>query len=258
MFSNSDQSSTSENQNPGRVLIKIGDCIKPLLIRREMSDVEFVVGRDYDAEQLFPAHRLIMSVRSAVFQTMFYGSMPEKCTAPIDIPDIHPEAFANVLCYMYTDTVTNFTQENVFDTLTCADKYDLPLLVTMCTDFVLDTVNVNNCLDILDNAVRCAGIAPKILEHCLGLVDESPIAIWESEQFCAIGHEALRIILQRDTLTANEYCICWAANQWDFNMCKQRNMDTSSANRREILGQMLFLLRFPLLTDAQLLSGPTK
>ncbi|XP_055350034.1 BTB/POZ domain-containing protein 2-like [Paramacrobiotus metropolitanus] len=39
-------------------------------------------------------------------------------------------------------------------------------------------------------------------------------------------------------------------------MCKEKHMDASSANRREVLGQALFLIRFPLLTDTQLLDGP--
>ncbi|XP_055332376.1 ubiquitin carboxyl-terminal hydrolase 7-like [Paramacrobiotus metropolitanus] len=41
-------------------------------------------------------------------------------------------------------------------------------------------------------------------------------------------------------------------------MCKQNSMDASSANRREMLGPALFLIRFPLLIHAQLLDGPLK
>ncbi|XP_055350760.1 BTB/POZ domain-containing protein 2-like [Paramacrobiotus metropolitanus] len=247
----------SNLENPGSVT-KIGDCIKPLLVSGDLSDVQFAVGRGYGPTKIFPAHRLIMSVRSAVFRAMFFGSMSDNCTAPIDIPDILPEAFANLLSYIYTDAVADFTEDNVFDTLKCADKYDLPLLLAMCTSFALQTLNINNCLDILDNAVQYAAAAPSIPKKCLRLIDESPETIWESEQFCAIGLEALRLILQRDTLTANECTISRAVDRWATNMCTQRNMEASSVNRREVLGQTLYLIRFPLLSDAQLADGPAR
>ncbi|XP_055350018.1 BTB/POZ domain-containing protein 3-like [Paramacrobiotus metropolitanus] len=237
---------------------KLGDCAKKLLFCEDMSDVQFAVGRDYGAVKIFPAHKLLMGLRSAVFHVMFYGSLPDKCSAPIDIPDAHPDAFANMLSYIYTDMVTNLTHDNVFDTLKCADKYDLPLLVAMCTNVVLDTLNLNNCLQILDNAVLYAGPAPKILEKCLALIDQSPLTIWQSDQFCEIGQEALQAILKRDTLTANEDTICSAVGRWATKMCTLRNMDATFANRREALGQAFFLIRFPLLTDAQLLDEPVK
>ncbi|XP_055350805.1 BTB/POZ domain-containing protein 3-like [Paramacrobiotus metropolitanus] len=175
-----------------------------------------------------------MSVRSTVFDTLYYGSVPENCTAPIDIPDVLPEAFANMLSYMYTDEVTNLTLDNVFDTLKCADKYDLPLLLAMCTDFILSKLNITNCLHILDNVVNYGDAAPSIVEKCFCLIDESALTIWQSDQFCTI----IRL--------------------WAVNTCNQKNIDTSSGNRREVLGRALFLVRFPLLTDAQLLDGPAR
>ncbi|XP_055356821.1 BTB/POZ domain-containing protein 1-like [Paramacrobiotus metropolitanus] len=237
---------------------KLGDHVKHLLFSEDMSDVEFAVGRDYGAVMVFPAHRVIIGVRSPVFHAMFYGSLPDNCTAPIEIPDVLPHAFANMLSYLYTDVVWDFTQDNVFHTLGCADKYDLPLLVAMCTNFVLSDLNIGNCLDMLDSAVHYANVAPSILEKCLSVIDESAKSIWQSVRFSAIGREALCAILSRDTLTANEDTICLAVDKWAANMCMQRNLDPSFVNRREVLGQALFLIRFPLLTDVQLLDGPVK
>ncbi|XP_055351450.1 BTB/POZ domain-containing protein 6-like isoform X2 [Paramacrobiotus metropolitanus] len=239
-------------------ILAISDGMQYLLSCEELSDVQFAVGRDYGAVRLFPALRPILSVRSAVFYTMFYGSIPENCTVPIEIPDILPEAFGNMISYIYTDTVKNLTSDNVFHTLGCADKYDLPLLVAMCTDFVLNNLSIRNCLDVLDSAVHYAVAAPGILERCFSLTDESATSVWKSQQFCEIGEDALRSILQRDTLTANEDTICSAVDKWAAAMCARKNLDASPTNRREILGQTLFLIRFPLLTDAQLLDGPVK
>ncbi|XP_055344643.1 BTB/POZ domain-containing protein 3-like [Paramacrobiotus metropolitanus] len=248
------QSSDAEGSTK---MAKLGDYAKNLLLCEDTSDVRFRVGRDYGAVKIFPAHRVIMG-RSPVFHTMFYGSLPDKRKAPISIPDVLPEAFSNMLSFIYTDAVQTLTKDNVFPTLGCADKYDLPLLVAMCTDFVLKDLTISNCLDILDDAVHYDSVAPSILEECLYLIDESPKLIWESEQFSAIGHEALRTILQRDTLTASEDRIWLSVDKWAENMCTRRNLDSSAASRREILGQTLFLIRFPLLTSGELLDGPVK
>ncbi|XP_055350029.1 BTB/POZ domain-containing protein 6-like [Paramacrobiotus metropolitanus] len=239
-------------------IAKISDGMQLILTSTELSDVQFAVGRDYGDVKTFLAHRLILSIRSDVFDTMFYGSVPETCSAPIDVPDIHPEAFANMLSYIYTDAVKNLSQDNVFHTLGCADKYDLPLLVAICVEFALKELKIQNCLDMLDSAVLYASVAPSILEKCLCLIDESVEIVWKLDQFCAIGYEALRIILQRDMLTANEDKIYSAVEKWTANMCKSKNVGVSPANRREIVGRALYLIRFPLLTDTQLLDGPVQ
>ncbi|XP_055350031.1 BTB/POZ domain-containing protein 1-like [Paramacrobiotus metropolitanus] len=172
-----------------------------ILTSAQLSDVQFAMGHDHGTMKIFPAHRLILSIRSDVFDTMFYGSVPQNC-------------------YIYTDAVKNFSQDNVFQTLVCADKYDLPLLIAMCVEFALKDLKIPNCLDMPDSAVLYASVAPSILEKCLCLIDESPKTVWELEQFSAIGLEALRMILQRDTLTASEDTIYSSVEKWATDMCK--------------------------------------
>ncbi|XP_055350032.1 BTB/POZ domain-containing protein 1-like [Paramacrobiotus metropolitanus] len=131
-------------------------------------------------------------------------------------------------------------------------------MVAMCADFILKELSVSNCLEALESAVRYSYAAPGILEKCLCLIYKSSKTVWESEQFCAIGQDELHTILQRDSLTASEDIIWSSVDKWATNMCKQKHMEASSANRREMLGPMLFLIRFPLLTDTQLLDGPVQ
>ncbi|XP_055330382.1 NADH-cytochrome b5 reductase 3-like [Paramacrobiotus metropolitanus] len=196
-------------------MAKLGDHAKKLLFCGDMSDIQFAVGRDYDTVKIFPAQKVIMGLRSAVFHTMFYGNLPDPCAAPIDIPDILPEAFANLLSYIYTDAVTNFTPENVFQTLMCADKYDLPLLLALCTDFILGLLNVDNCLHNLDNAVLYANAAPDVLVKCLCLInDESAKTLWQSDQFHVVGQAALQAFDPRDALTAAADDIFSSVEKW--------------------------------------------
>lgn len=47
-------------------------------------------------EQEFEAHKLILSMSSPVFATMFNGGLPET-QSPIKIVDVQPEAFKSML-----------------------------------------------------------------------------------------------------------------------------------------------------------------
>ncbi|XP_055351460.1 BTB/POZ domain-containing protein 6-B-like [Paramacrobiotus metropolitanus] len=83
--------------------------------------------------------------------------------------------------------------------------------------------------------------ADNILEKCWHLLDEETEKILQSEHFKRIP---LRTLLQRDTI-------------WVAEACKGNNMEPSAANRRQMLVDALFLVRFPLLTAEQLADGPT-
>ena len=67
-------------------------CAKYLLDNEIHTDVEFRVG---DAGELIRAHKLILMMRSPVFDRMFYGPVPQ--SNPVVIPDIEPEAFRALL-----------------------------------------------------------------------------------------------------------------------------------------------------------------
>lgn len=62
-----------------------------------LSDVQFIVGIDSGTRR-FPAHKLVLSTGSSVFNTMFYGSLPET-SGVIDVPDVEPAAFLQLLRY---------------------------------------------------------------------------------------------------------------------------------------------------------------
>ncbi|XP_055351484.1 TD and POZ domain-containing protein 3-like [Paramacrobiotus metropolitanus] len=102
----------------------LASCMKQTLSSGEFSNVRFSVGRHFGPVKIFEAHKNILAMRSSVFRAMFYGSLPENCAVPIDIPDIIPDAFANMLNYIYTDKAENLNADNVCDTMNCADKYD--------------------------------------------------------------------------------------------------------------------------------------
>ncbi|XP_055350001.1 BTB/POZ domain-containing protein 3-like [Paramacrobiotus metropolitanus] len=239
-------------------LTGIADCLRRSLVSGELSDIKFSVGRDHGEVRMFPAHKNIVSLRSDVFHAMFYGSLADKCADIVDIPDIHPDAFANMLSYIYTDAVDGLRLENVLATWSCADKYDLPLLVEKCSDFVRGHLNVDNCLPILDRLVVGMFDAECVVERCLDLVDAASEVLLLTADFLAIAPATLEMIVQRNSLAADEYSVYNAVESWAVEACSRNALEPSRDSRREMLGAALFAVRFPVLTDAQLAKGPVK
>ncbi|XP_055347385.1 BTB/POZ domain-containing protein 6-like isoform X1 [Paramacrobiotus metropolitanus] len=191
-------SSSTRRQRSGLGLV---GSMKRTLDSGEFSDVQFTVGRCFGPVKAFDVHKHVLCQRSPVFYTMFYGSLPEKRQV-IDIPDVLPDAFANMLSFLYTDTV-DLRVDVVIQTLLCADKYEVPLLVDKCCEFVSTQLNTENCLIFLKNGVERR--AEKIAESCLQFIDRSADDVIALGDFAAVGKEMLEMILLRNTLSAEEH-----------------------------------------------------
>ncbi|XP_055348211.1 BTB/POZ domain-containing protein 6-B-like [Paramacrobiotus metropolitanus] len=250
---NPSSSANPDRAGPGS---QVANCLQRLLRSGHLSDVHFSVGCQFGQTKDFFAHKLILAARSSVVHAMFYGSLPENCQIVLDIPDIHPEAFANLLSFMYADTVENLTLDNVFATMSCADKYDLPQLVEISSALVISQLKPENCLDILEEAIQSH--ADGIVQKCLELVDARSYRILHLESFTAVSPAALRMMLSRNTLTVEENVVWLAVERWAAAACARSNTNPSGANLREILGDVFSLIRFPLMTRSQLAKGPVK
>ncbi|XP_055348259.1 BTB/POZ domain-containing protein 1-like [Paramacrobiotus metropolitanus] len=139
------------------------------------------------------------------------------------MPEILPEAFANMLSYIYTDSVENLKPENVIHTLYCADKYDLPL-ADRCISFVLEQMKPESCLMFLENALPWTPDCDQIVEKCLDMVDEFTMAVFQSDHFTEIGLKTLEMVLRRDTLSTEENVIYIAVEKWAIAACARQHL----------------------------------
>ncbi|XP_055357293.1 BTB/POZ domain-containing protein 1-like [Paramacrobiotus metropolitanus] len=238
----------------------INNLLKHVLATGQMTDVQFTVGRQHGAAKIFQAHKFILCLNSDVFDAMFNGGLPESREEPIDVMEVLPEAFSIMLGFMYTGSARGSLRvENVFQVIYCADKYNLPFLMEKCLEFVRSHLNADNCLVYLENVkpFKHDSVAACV-EKCLAVVDASTDAIFHSKQFMAISQDTLGLVLQRNALSADENSIYTAVEEWSVEACRKNNLKPSSGNRRQMLGAVLSLIRFPLLTDSQLVNGPDK
>lgn len=96
----------------------------------------------------FPAHKIILSAQSPVFNAMFQSNMVESKKNEVMIEDIKPEVLKEMLHYLYTGKVEQMNEiEN--DLLYAANKYDIVGLKLMCFEALIRSMSTENVVDIL-------------------------------------------------------------------------------------------------------------
>ena len=98
----------------------------------------------------FPAHKVILAARSEVFAAMFKHPMTEQSTNQIEIEDIEPEVFQELLRFIYTGRVSRAAMESMAANLfIAADKYLLDELKMKCEIYLLYHMSPENCAVLL-------------------------------------------------------------------------------------------------------------
>lgn len=79
-----------------------------------MADVYFKVGT-VPHQQKIPAHKYILATGSSVFYAMFFGGLAD-LKHVIEIPDVEPQAFLNLLRYKNVHSLINQLKDDYFPT----------------------------------------------------------------------------------------------------------------------------------------------
>uniref|UniRef100_A0A914HIP3 BTB domain-containing protein n=1 Tax=Globodera rostochiensis TaxID=31243 RepID=A0A914HIP3_GLORO len=220
--------------------------IKHLLDTGNGADVHFLVGEGTEKE-ILPAHKLILTAASDVFEAMFRfdaqnaknaaaaGTALSEEIKPVEVPDVEVEAFKAMLSFIYADDVSGLNGDNAIAVLYAAKKYDLAELVVSCVNF-LPIWKLRNVFLAFDQA------------RFLG--EKKANILLRSEAFLNIGQKLLCEILDRDELMIRKELTIWnAALHWADEKCCQNGKERSGENRRAMLGSALFKIRFPLISQ---------
>jgi speckle-type POZ protein len=106
-----------------------------------LSDVTF-----NDRGRQFSAHKNILAIRSPVFAAMFLHPTKEMQTGEVEVDDIDPDVFQEVLRYLYTGLIMDIMATGI---LAAAEKYLLDHLKTLCERHLIRQMSAKNCLDLL-------------------------------------------------------------------------------------------------------------
>ena len=144
---------TSGSKFPDEIVAPVNNSYKQLsehfgklFNNKTSSDAKIMCGN----EEFF-CHKIILSVRSPVFEAMFQTDMIENNREVVLIQDIKPEVVKEMLHFIYTGVVSteNVMDEIGKDLLSAADQYQLEILKSKCEEKLCSSLEVSNSIELL-------------------------------------------------------------------------------------------------------------
>jgi hypothetical protein len=69
----------------------------------------------------------------------------------------------------------------------------------------------------------------------------------ESKSFLSLSPDCLRLVIESDDLKCKEEIIYQKIIEWSRNRCQDINLPVNDENIRQVLGELLYLVRFPIM-----------
>lgn len=136
------------------------EYLENLMESQKFSDVTLKVS-----DQIFYAHKCILTSRSPVFEAMFAHEMKEKIDNVVDIEDVDHEVFREMLRFMYAGKVNNI-EIHAYKLLAVADRYSIQGLKNLCEESIGEDLTLGNAVRYLKYADDCnaAGLKRQVLD----------------------------------------------------------------------------------------------
>ncbi|KAF7022069.1 hypothetical protein CFC21_034908 [Triticum aestivum] len=131
----------------------ITDHLRKLWQRKEGSDVTFEVQGE-----AFPAHKIVLAMRSPVFKEELYGALRENDMGCVIIGDMQPLVFEALLHFIYTDSLPTMDdlyqyqdeyKEIIGHLLVAADRYAMERLKIICESILCKNIDVKTVVTTL-------------------------------------------------------------------------------------------------------------
>ncbi|XP_071125657.1 BTB/POZ domain-containing protein 6-A-like [Mytilus edulis] len=230
----------SENQQNDSIV----SCLSNICLNEDLADVYL----SFPGEEAirYPAHKMVLSMRSPVFKAMFYGTFPQE-NGGVDIMDIKPSTFNLMLRYMYTDRV-QLRGNIVISLLYAAQKYQLQSLLTLCETYLRNNLWIRSACTIYSKTKLFS--LETLKKDTLKYISLNAAEIFEDEDFLAVPANDLVDIMMLESLDISEVKLFQSILKWvDVKLGKAQKLITGQ-NRRGILLSygILYLIAFPSLS----------
>ncbi|KAL3874452.1 hypothetical protein ACJMK2_037463 [Sinanodonta woodiana] len=221
-----------------------------------MADVYFRVGTPPNVQRI-PAHKYILATGSSVFYAMFYGGLADNKMEDIELPDIEPTAFLNLLKYLYCDELdVPLAADNVLTTLYAAKKYIVPSLARVCVQYLETSLSAQNACILLSQGRLFE--EQELMSRCWQVLDAQTEEALASDGFTEIDYSTLETVLNRETLNVREISVFKAMCRWAEAECLRKDLKSTPQNKRLVLGNLFYKIRIPSMTLEEFANGPAQ
>lgn len=153
--------------------------------------------------QDFKAHRCVLSAASPYFRALFTCEFKliENIRNLIDLQDMKSTAAEEVLDFIYTGQAM-VDSANARDLLSAADYLIIPSLKTKVAQFLENTIDAANCLDLeaFGAQFNCGSLEQAAIAKKL----QNFVAVVKSEGFKALGFEKVKDLICNDEIIVSK------------------------------------------------------
>ena len=130
--------------------------------------------------------------------------------------------------------------------LYASKKYIITNLSKQCTQFLEEHMTTENLPQLLDQTLLFD--ETELKNKVLAKVKDDAPAVLASDEFLNLSTKALQEVLSLELKITRELEVFQAALKWAKAKCVQLKRSPEGPNLREVMGNNLFLIRFPTMT----------
>ncbi|XP_048413971.1 kelch-like protein 31 [Stegostoma tigrinum] len=174
------------NPNHGNILL---EEISRMRQERLFSDLTLSTKN-----KSFDVHKVVMAACSDYFRNILKKDPSIKC---VDVNDVSPLGLTTVITYAYTGTLS-LSLYTIGCTIATATQFQMCTLINMCTDFLIQEINVENCMYI-SNIAGTYGLN-QVKESAKKFIRENFLEFSENDQFMKLTYDQISDLLMDDSL----------------------------------------------------------
>ncbi|KAJ6227417.1 btb/poz domain-containing [Anaeramoeba flamelloides] len=232
----------------------IGKKLKLLINNKEKADVKFLVGKK---QEVIYGHKLILSLSSQVWETLFYSEKQFEETvkgkfAKVLVEDLEPDVFKILLEYAYTSTAT-LADKLIWKVIYASDKFGLDDLKDFCQSYLIENLNEENCLQLIDSALKCPfTISPNvekdpILNRIFQFFQKKSSKILSKGNcFNELDEKTLVFLLNSPHIRFPETELYYRLLERGRFLCNQKEIMPTETNKHKEISKFLKLLKLEL------------
>jgi hypothetical protein len=146
--------------------------LSKLLDTQSMTDVTFVVQNER-----IDAHAIVVSANPVICAMVEKGKFEEGHTRTVEIEDIEPAVFKEMLRYLYTGKVQKLDEDEMTEPLLlAADKYQIEALKDLCEQSFIRKLNLETVVHYL--VLAHLHSAHQLLEASLKFLETHKKEVW--------------------------------------------------------------------------------
>ena len=162
--------------------------------------------------------------------------------------------FSFIHSFLYTDEI-HLKNGDVYILLHLADKYDVPLLLRSVVQFLIRTLNVDNACKAFD--VGYQRNLHDLTDAALDLISINASKCLRSETFFELDIKEVAQISSAEGLSCTEEELFEALDLLAEKLCQANGEETTDENKRKVMDQAFYNVRFPLMEYDFLISKVT-